>query len=335
MNPGDGRRGALRGIAATALGVSPLGRLAEALALPGPQPAPRSAPSRAVVAVSRRDGMTLPNAGLDPEKLRQALGAVVARAAGEATPLDACRRLFRPNDVVGIKVNCIAGRGLSSRPEVAHQLASFLQASGLPAERIVIWDRSERELRDAGFTPNGGRGVRVVGIDADYDGAVREWGPSGSRFARLLIEDITALIDLPVLKDHGLAGVSLGLKNWYGAVHNPNKLHADNCQPFVPHLAAFPLIREKLRLTVVDGTIGQCHGGPGRSPRWAWPYQGFLASSDVVAVDAVGLRVLEARRKEVGLPAFSAEGREPTYIAAAAKLGLGVADPGRIELVET
>jgi uncharacterized protein (DUF362 family) len=278
--------------------------------------------------------MVLPGAALDAGKLAEGLGAVVARAAGEATPVEAMKRLFRPSDVVGIKVNCIAGRGLSSRPEVALQLAAWLQAAGLPAENVVIWDRTERELRDAGFTPNRGHGVRVIGTDQDYDRRVREWGPSGSRFARLLVEDLTALIDLAVLKDHGLAGVSLGLKNWYGVVDNPNKLHAEGCNPFVPHLALDPLIREKLRLTVVDGTTGQCHGGPGRSPRWAWPHQGFLAGTDVVAVDAVGWRLIEARRKELGLKSLTEEGREPRAIATAAKLGLGVADTSRIEVVE-
>ena len=47
---------------------------------------------------------------------------------------------------MGIKVNCIAGRGMSSRPEVALQLAQWLQLAGVAAERIVIWDRTDREL---------------------------------------------------------------------------------------------------------------------------------------------------------------------------------------------
>jgi len=48
----------------------------------------------------------------------------------------------------------------------------------------------------------------------------------------------------------------------------------------------------------------------------------------------VGRQILEARRKEVGLRPLAAEGREPGYIAGAARLGLGVADPARIRTVE-
>ena len=331
MSIDEGRRLTLAGLAAAA--AVPLARAAEVF-LPGPPPGPKSAPSRAVVAIARREGLVAANGAIDPKLLEAALGAAVARAAGEATPVAAFRRLFKPTDVVGIKVGCLGGRGVSARPEVALQLAAFLQAAGVPADRIYVWDRTDRELRAAGYVIASGRGVRVLGTNEDFDERLVEWGPSASRFDRVLATELTAVISCAPLKDHGLAGASLTMKNWYGAIHNPNKLHDDNCAPFVPHLVACPVIHGKLRLNVVEGTLAQCHGGPSRAPRWAWPYGGFLASTDPVAVDAVGRQVLEARRKEVGLPPLAAEGREPKYIAGAASLGLGVADLNRIERAE-
>jgi uncharacterized protein (DUF362 family) len=331
MTMDRGRRRTLAALAATA--AAPLVRRAEAF-LPGPAPSPGSAPSRAVVAVARRPGLVTATAALDPKLLEAALGAAVARAAGEATPVAAMRRLFKPRDIVGIKVNTLGGRGVSTHPEVAVQLAAFLQAAGVPADHIYVWDRTDRELRAAGYTISSGSGIRVYGTNEDFDDRLVEWGPSASRFDRRLANDLTAVISCTHLKDHGLAGASLTMKNWYGAIHNPNKLHDDGCAPYVPHLVACPLIRSKLRLNVLDGAVAQCHGGPGRAPRWAWPYGGFLASTDPVAVDAVARDVLEARRKEVGLPPLAGEGREPRYIAGAAKLGVGVADLQRIEKVE-
>ncbi len=326
------RRGLLRGLTGAAALASPLGRAAEALALPGPAPAAGSGPSRAVVALARREGMLAADGAFDAAKLRAALEAAVARAAGEETAAGAMRKLFRPKDVVGIKVNCIAGRGLSTRPEVALALAALVQKAGVPPEQVVVWDRTSRELKGVGYAINAGSGVRVLGTDGDWDPKAREWGPAASRFSRLLVEDLTAVIDLGLMKDHGLAGVSLGLKNWYGVVNNPNKLHAEGCNPFVPHLAASPEIAGKWRLTVVDATVAQCHGGPGYAPAWAFPFQGFLASTDRVACDAVGWQLLEERRKEKGLPPLAAQGREPKYIRAAEALGLGVAEPSRIEV---
>ena len=334
--PDLGRRRALAGLAAAAAGVS-LVRLVEAHEatpfMPGPQPGARSAPSRSVVAIGRRPGLLASSGALDPRLLADGLGAAVARAAGEASAVAAMRRLFRPNDVVGIKVNCLGGRGVSTRPEVPLQLAAWLQAAGVPADRIYVWDRSDRELRDAGYALSRGSGVRVFGTNEDW-GELVDWGPAASRFARVLVEDLTAVVSCAVLKDHGVAGVSLSLKNWYGVVNNPNKLHDEGCAPYVASLSLQPLVRSKLRLSVVDGSLGQCHAGPGRAPRWAWPYGGFLASRDPVALDRIGWQVIEARRKEVGLPPLAAESREPRWIAAAAKAGLGVADPLRIEAVQ-
>jgi uncharacterized protein (DUF362 family) len=311
--------------------------VAEALAggpfVAGPQPGAKSAPSRPVVAIGRRPGLVAANGALDPRLLADGLGAAVARAVGEATPVAAMRRLFRPTDVVGIKVNCLGGRGVSTRPEVPLQLAAWLQAAGVPADRIYVWDRTDRELHEAGYALSSGRGVRVFGTNEAW-GELVDWGPSASRFARVLVEDLTAVVSCAVLKDHSIAGVSLSLKNWYGAVHNPNKMHDEGCAPYVASLPLHPLIHSKLRLNVVDGSLGQCHGGPGRVPRWAWPYAGFLAATDPVALDRVGWQVIEARRKEVGLPALAADNREPRWIAAAAKAGLGVADLARIEAVE-
>jgi len=327
----EGRRRTIKALALGALAASPLARVAAA-AVPGPLPGAKSAPGGATVARAQREGL-LKDGQFDAAKLDAALGAAVARAAGEATPRDACRKLFRKTDVVAIKVNCIARRGLSSRPEVAAKLVSWLKEAGVPARNILVFDRTDAELVAAGYTLNrGGDDVRVFGTQGDYEPNVREWGPSASRFPTFLAQDVTAVINLCVLKEHGLAGASLGMKNWYGVVHNPNKLHADNGRPFIPQLASFPLINDKLRLTVVDGGVGQCEAGPMRNPRWQWPFAGFLASTDVAALDFVGWKILEDRRREVGLPSFKAEGREPLYILDAAKLGLGEADPARIKV---
>jgi uncharacterized protein (DUF362 family) len=303
--------------------------------IPGPPPSPASAPVRPIVARARRDGLLGDKATLDAARLDDALGAAVARAAGEGSPVAALRRLFRPTDVVGLKLNCLAGRGLSPSPQLVKRLCDWLQEAGLPARSIVVFDRSDRELEMAGFPiTREGSGVHCFGINNDFDWTPREWGPGGSCFARLLVNDLTALISVGVLKDHDLAGVSIGMKNWYGVIHNPNKHHAEGCAPYIPHLLAYPLIHDKLRLTVVDASTAQCQSGPARNPRWTWPYQTVLASADPVAVDAVGWHAIEARRREVGLPTLAADKREPVWLAAAAKLGLGEADPARLTIAE-
>ena len=300
-----------------------------------PSTAPKTGTARSTVFRGRRDKILSGEDRPDAALLAAALGAVVAGAGGESSPEAAFKRLFKPTDVVGIKVNCIAGKGMSPRPEVVGLIAKWLQDAGVPARNVVIWDRTERELSHAGFELNrSGSGVRVIGTEGDYEEKERDWGPNASRFARLLAEEMTALINVGVLKDHGVAGVAAGMKNWYGAIENPRTCHGGRCAPYIPHLAAYPLIRNKLRLTVIDALTAQCHGGPQRSPKWQWSYGSVLASTDPVALDTVATRIIEDRRKEVGLEPLASENRAPVWLADAAKLGLGEADFSRIHVAD-
>ena len=145
-----------------------------------------------------------------------------------------------------------------------------------------------------------------------------------------------AVINLPVLKDHGIAGVTLALKSMFGAIHNPNKYHSDACNPYVADVYALAPIRQKVRLHICDGLNAQYEGGPSFMPQWMWPYNGLLVSRDPVALDYVGWKIIEKKRAEVGMKPFGELKREPVYIATAADAEhrLGTCDPRRIERVE-
>jgi uncharacterized protein (DUF362 family) len=246
---------------------------------------------------------------------------------------------FRRDDRVGIKVNTIGGRALSTRPEVALGLAGRLVRSGVPENSIIVWDRTTRELREAGYAPASGRtGVRVLGTDAHGIGygqdLVAHLGV-GSLFSRIQTDLTTASISLAILKDHGLAGVTAGMKNYFGAIHNPNKYHDTHCDPYVAEVFDAPPVKTRHRLTVLDALVVQFHKGPAYHPRWAGKYGGFVLSFDPVAADTVGWTIIERLRGEAGLPTLGDEDRAPGYIGTAGKMGLGVADPAAFEtLVE-
>ena len=246
--------------------------------------------------------------------------------------------LFRPGDRVGIKVNTIGGRAISTRPEVALALARRLTAAGLAAKDIFVWDRTTRELRDAGYSPSAGRsGVRVLGTDADGLG----YGPElvvhlgvGSLYSRVLTELATASISLAILKDHGLAGVTAGMKNYFGAIHNPNKYHDSRCDPAVAEVFDAPPVRSRHRLSVLDALTVQFHKGPSYHARWAARYGGLVFGLDPVAVDRVGWEIIERLRAGAGLPTLEAEGRAPGYLRTAERMGLGTSDLAAIETIE-
>ena len=54
-----------------------------------------------------------------------------------------------------------------------------------------------------------------------YGNELLTHGNAGSLLCRTLTDVCDAVINLPVLKDHGIVGVTMALKNMFGAIHNP------------------------------------------------------------------------------------------------------------------
>lgn len=262
----------------------------------------------------------------------------LARLAGERTDPSPAAAFFRPSDRVGVKINTLGGRALSTRPEVAAALADGLVRAGVPKGSIFVWDRTERELREAGYTTaSGPSGFKVLATDTPGVGYERELVSHrsiGSLFSRIQTELVTASVSLAILKDHGLAGVTAGMKNYFGAVHNPNKYHDSRCDPFVADMFDTPAIKEKHRLTVLDALLVQFHKGPSYHSRWVSPFGGLVFSADPVAADRVGWRIIDALRERAGLPSLTDDGREPLYLRTAERMGLGRADLASIEIIE-
>lgn len=293
---------------------------------------------RSRVIVIRHDALTEEVEGPAPGRVRELLDEAARALADEAKPADAWAQWFKPDDRVGVKVNCL---GLATRPAVALALARASGAAGIAPERVILWDRSERELKAAGYElRRDGKGVQCYGTDAlasrgtsGYAGRIATSGQIGSLYSRIVTDETTALASASVLKDHNLAGLTCSLKNFYGAIHNPNKYHENGCDPFIADVCAHPHIRSRLRLAVCDAIRPQYHGGPPIRPRWQWAYGGILLAADPVALDRVALEILERKRAAAGMKPLAAEKRPVRYLRSAQARGLGVADLERIEVV--
>jgi uncharacterized protein (DUF362 family) len=123
------------------------------------------------------------------------------------------------------------------------------------------------------------------------------------------------------------------MKNWYGVIHNPNKYHQNGCDPYIADVARHPFIRDKLRLTVLDGVIAQYHGGPAYRPGATFELGLVAASTDPVAADLWAWQMIEAERRRRGMPTLEEAGRPVRFLATAAEEGLGVDDPDRLKVV--
>lgn len=287
------------------------------------------------VALARNDRLLVESA-YDMTIARGMLNSALTALLGIRDAQTAWRTLFRPDDIVGIKPNCLAGRNLSPHPELVQCIVEGLKMAGVPEENIIIWERTSHELGIAGFKLNSSsRGVRCMGNDVlGFDEEPEFSGEVGSCFSTALSIHCTALINVPVLKDHDLAGVCVGMKNFFGGIHNPNKYHDHNCDPYVAHLSAHRYIKDKLRLIVCDAAVAQCEGGPAYKPRFAWKFNGLLVGTDPVALDWAGAKIIEDRRRQMNLPPLKVAGREPKWLGTAARLRLGIEDPVKTKIIE-
>ncbi len=275
----------------------------------------------------------------DEKRVLDLLDRAIAAYTGKDHPIEAWKHIVPVGKVIGLKVNGLGGKGISTHPALVLAICERLQQAGVKPGEIIVWDRSARDLEACGLTISTDPSrIRIYG--SDIEGFEEEPVAFGSavnvKLARILTRQCDMVIGLPILKDHEGAGVTFAMKNMYGVVQRPFELHANGCNPGVADLNRIPIVREKVRFTIGDAMSSVCQGGPGFHPEHLWYPNSLIVGEDRVAVDQIAWKTIEARRAETGLPTLEAANRPPRYIATAADAEhmLGANDPQRIRLME-
>lgn len=234
---------------------------------------------------------------------------------GAATEAEAWRQFVSSNDVVGIKISTQAAPLQATRRPVVDALVAGLESAGVAATNIWVFDRDERKLRAADFT--GPQDVPIIGGDGWDAGVFYEnklvgrliWGDllfgkaeeinTRSHFPKLLTRKLTKLINAPAQQD------------WSGCLDSVTRGLLDNNRRFDGYrLDLEPAVRDKLVLNVLDALVVGYAGGLEFKPRYSWPAGALYFSRDPVAVDMVGLELVESKRREQGLPPLRAAPEE-------------------------
>ena len=277
---------------------------------------------------------------VDINLLSQMIQQGLCKLTLESKSEDALRHYFSTQDRIGLKVNCLAGKMASTHPEVALTVADLLKEMGSKNKDIIIWDRSSEELKEIGFPLNvKGEGYLCLGTDTQgvgYSNDLIQYKNIGSLLSEVMGRLTNSQINIPVLKDHSLCGVTCSLKNYFGAIHNPNKYHENGCDPYIADLNSVPQIKEQQKLVVCDALRVQYHAGPSYHPKWAEYFGGIIVGDDPVAVDFVGYKIIDKIRERYGLPNLKKANRTPKHIFTAADEDhqLGKVKMEEIDLVE-
>lgn len=344
----------------------PSTNIADAIAIPRTKDSmPGLFPGRVVKVVDNSsvvDG--IPSADRAYVMLRESLLALT----GEKSLKKAWRKFVSPNDIIGLKVNPVAGRLLTTSHAVTGAVIKQLEESGIPRKNIVIWDRREMQLHETGYTEENYPGIEIVGTECmdssggfyDKEGKLYSEGRidknhvfiadvegkydsytipymvnegKNSYFTNIVTEKVTKIINLPILKNAGPT-TTLCLKNLaFGAVTNTSRLHSKLWHETCAYVCAFPPLRDKVVLNIADGLIGCFDGGPSAKPQFICNYNMLLVGSDPVAVDRVGHDVIIAKRVEQGIQKVD-KPEASRFIDLAEGLSLGIGQRERIELIE-
>jgi hypothetical protein len=207
----------------------------------------------------------------------------------------AWEKIINPQDIVGIKSN--VWNYLPTPPELESIIKKRVMEAGVNENNISIKDRGV--LNDPIF------------------------------------QKATVLINSRPMRTHYWSGVGTLLKNYIMFVNRPSDYHGDSCADLAS-IWKLPVVKDKTRLNILVMLTPQFHSvGPhGYSPEYIWPYKGLIVSTDPVAADSTGLRIIEAKRKE-----YFKEDRPLSPPAKHIELAdtrhhLGTADVKKIDLVK-
>jgi hypothetical protein len=242
-----------------------------------------------------RDSAAANGTNLQSSILEEMLDEAVTTQLGVTDVKSAWKQLVRPADIVGVKSN-----GWSPLPTPAaleDAIALRLTEAGVKKENISIDDR----------------GIRHNPV----------------------FKNSTALINIRPMRTHHWAGLGTLLKNYIMFVSKPWMYHGNACERLAT-IWQQPEIRGKTRLNILVMLTPLFHGvGPHHfSQRYIWPYGGLIVSTDPVAADATGARIIQAKRLE-----YFGEDKPisppPRHIEAAdVKFKLGNSHPDRIDLIK-
>jgi hypothetical protein len=271
---------------------------------------------------------------LVPGALRQMLDASVTELTGLNDAREAWASLFRPEERIAIKVNAFRNSLIWTHAPLVQAVTDSLQDAGVPAEQIVVFDYYTSELEEAGYQVNvDGPGVRCYGTDKSYSSGWQIVG-TGVNLSDVLF-GCNALINMPVLKSHMLAGMSFALKNHYGTIRSPGNFHGRRIEDGMGELNMLPPIRDRTRLVIGD-VLTACLRYGGSWPYWEsdWTGDSVLMSFDPLAHDAVGFDMLKRLLVEDGENTSRHESMANPWLESAAAMGLGTNDLEQIDLKE-
>jgi len=253
-------------------------------------------------------------------ELAVATGPIPSRTIAAAiTALGGIKRFIRAGDVVVVKPNIGWDRSpeqaADTNPEVVAAIVALCLEAG--AKRVKVFDNPVNDPYRCYSRSGIAEAAKRAGAEVSYmdPGKFKEMKILGEALKSwpIYTEAIEAdkLINVPIAKQHGLSKLTMGLKNWMGAIGGKRSLIHQQIDAALADLAMV----FKPQLVILDATRLLLRNGPqGGSPSDVRVANTIVAGVDQVAVDSYGATL------------FGLKGRDLGYLQKAYERGLGQLD---------
>jgi hypothetical protein len=336
------RRKFLKQITAGAIGITIVDQLMDVFAS---SPVPVGGAKSKVILIKHSKAVD-PTGVINQTIIQEMINKGITEFTGKNTLADAWSQFFTSEEIVSLKVNTLGLDSLIGTDYMQHftgvssATINGLKEINIQEQNMFIWERSDEELVNGGYTIQREEGkLRIMGTKVQRKGPNEGFNPesypvgnSSTRVHTYITNLSTSFINIPVLKTHGIAGITGSLKNHYGSIDNPREFHPNNAtNPGIPEINAIPVIRNKQKLIICDALLGVFDGGPRWNRDKLWPFGGLIFGTDPVAVDTVMLKIIEEKRATQELEPVESNA---IHLSLSEDLGLGNHQLENIELIE-
>jgi uncharacterized protein (DUF362 family) len=243
--------------------------------------------------------------------------------------LGGIERFVKPGNDVIVKPNiCVAYHtyeyAATTNPEVVGTLVALCVGAG--ARRVRVMDQPFGGTAEQAYTRSGiAEAVKSAGGEMELmsrmkfretsipDGRdIKKWQVYGDAL------DADVVINVPIAKSHGLARLTLGMKNLMGLILDRGAFHSNIGQRLADLTS---LVRPEL--TIIDAVRTLMRNGPtGGNLNDVKLTNTIIASHDIVAADAYATGLFDLKPDDI------------TCVPSGAAMGLGTADLKSLKIEE-
>jgi uncharacterized protein (DUF362 family) len=222
-------------------------------------------------------------------------------AIGRAIELAGGFDFLSPGDSVLLKLALNSSNPFpaTTNPFVVSELIALLKGQGagdiFVGDKSPVWQDTISCMEDTGiYQAAVDAGAEIVVFEDEDMVPVKPEGatywPEGFSMPSLF-NQVDHIIALPTLRTHSLAGFTMGMKIFVGAIPQDDRSSMHQSRHFPKNIAEIPLCTDKIRFSLLDARQGFNSEGPD-SGNLITPGI-IIASKDLVAADAVGLALLK------------------------------------------